>query len=111
VSGSVHNPKETERRVDQVRVSQKNEDGTINRESFVELEVANRITMEDSVAGDPPEFESAPPGVGDPDAIYPKGGKQLSKYYYAPIKEADNIEITKRNIIKKEPATKEGSGE
>lgn len=103
ISGSTHNPKETERRVDTARVYQKNDDGTINRENFVELEVANRITMEEGVGGDLPEFVSAPPGVGDPNAVY-RRGTQFSKYYYAPIKEADNIEITKRDTIKKESA-------
>ena len=47
ISGSTHNPKETERRVDTARVYQKDDDGTINRENFIDIEVANRITMEE----------------------------------------------------------------
>src|SRR6185436_20732933 len=45
VSGSTHNPKEVERRVDTARVYQENDDGTVNRDNFVDLEVANRIKM------------------------------------------------------------------
>ena len=36
---------ETERRVDEVRVYQKDDDGTVNKDNFVDIEVANKIKM------------------------------------------------------------------
>jgi hypothetical protein len=73
------NPVETERRVDEVRVSQKNEDGSINKSNFVDIEVANRITMK------------------DPDQSDPK------KWYWTRIEESDNIEVKRRDVIKRQP--------
>ena len=40
---SESNPQETKRRYDVARVYQKNDDGTVNRGTFVDVEVANRI--------------------------------------------------------------------
>jgi len=97
VSGSSHNPKETERRVDVARVYQKEDDGTINRENFIDIEVANRITMEVDVSG----AGSGTPGVGNEEALGGGGGKLKEKYSYEPVEEEDNIEIKKKDVIKK----------
>jgi hypothetical protein len=86
VSSSQSNPNETKRRVDVVRVYQQEDDGsvagglaapragTINKDNFVDIEVANRVWMDD--------------------------GTVQSRYTYAPVQEADNIEIRERNKIK-----------
>jgi hypothetical protein len=39
---------EEQRRVDKVRVYQKQDDGTINKENFVDIEVTNRMRLKDS---------------------------------------------------------------
>jgi hypothetical protein len=114
-SGSTHNPKETERRVDVARVYQKEDDGTINKENFIDIEVANRIKMESDVGGD----AGAPvDGVGDADALRDPnegagGGKERNIFYYAPVQEKDNIEVKKRNIINRrgEEVGDAGAGE
>lgn len=74
VSTSTSRPHETKRRVDQVRVYQKDDDGTVNEDTFVDVDVANRIWMDD--------------------------GKGVVPYGYARVQEDDNIEIRNRDIIK-----------
>jgi hypothetical protein len=77
VSTSQQRPQETERRFDVMRVSQMNDDGSVQPENFVDLEVANRITMRDS-----------------------KGG--LTKYSYARMDdEKDNIQVLNRDQVRK----------
>lgn len=103
VSGSTHNPKETERRVDVARVYQKDDDGTVNRDNFVDIEVANRIKMAVPVSGSDKEFV----GFNGDDVVKTVPGRGFTgddvteTYHYDPIKEKDNIEIKKKNKIKK----------
>jgi hypothetical protein len=66
---------EIRRRVDLARVYQKDDDGNINEDTFIDVEVANKFWMNE-------------------------GGTQ-STYRYTPIKEADNIEIKDRNVIRR----------
>jgi hypothetical protein len=73
-SASSSKPRETSRRVDEARVYQMDDDGNVNKDTFVDIDVANRIWMDD--------------------------GKGRVPYGYAPIQETDNIEIRNRNIIK-----------
>jgi hypothetical protein len=90
VSSSQSNPNETQRRVDVVRVYQQEGDGggssvargvaapragNINRDNFVDIEVANKIWMDD--------------------------GSVSSRYGYSRVQEDDNIEILERNKIKR----------
>jgi len=106
VNASYTRPKETERRVDVVRVSQKGGGGgdgdgggesfalrASNRsvgvsaragdsgdDNFVDIQVANKITMEE-------------PGAG---------GKPSSRpFFYQRVQEQDNIEILRRDVIVK----------
>jgi hypothetical protein len=94
INSSSSNPTETRRRVDVVRVYQKEDGGggssvalargvvapragnggNINRDNFVDIEVANRIWMK---------------------------GSPVSRYNYARVQETDNIEIRERNKIKR----------
>jgi hypothetical protein len=90
INSSQSNPNETQRRVDVARVYQQEDDsgassvargvaapraGNINRDNFVDIEVANKIWMDD--------------------------GTVSSRYGYSPVQEADNIEIRERNKIKR----------
>jgi hypothetical protein len=75
ISSSVSRPKEEKRRVDVARVYQKDDDGNVNEDNFVDVEVANRIWMND--------------------------GAMQTRYSYAPVEEDDNIEIKERNKIKR----------
>lgn len=96
VSSSTHS--EIERRVDEVRVYQKEDDGNINRNNFVDIEVANRIKSK----GPPANFTGY---TGDDvQATYPgRGytGDDVKIDYYPRMQEADNIEIKKKDVIKK----------
>jgi hypothetical protein len=91
---------ETQRRVDKARVYQKNDDGTVNKENFIDIEVANKIWMEggsEPVAAQPQPW--APPSENDAGNVTRRPTVEIE--YYRPIQEADNIEIKKRNFIKR----------
>jgi hypothetical protein len=91
-SSSHSRPKETERRVDDVRVYQKDDDGTVNRDNFIDLQVANRITFDEGAG--PSGGESVQPGA------LPEGTASAERIeFYSPIQEADNIEIKRHNHI------------
>jgi hypothetical protein len=75
VSMSTSRSNETKRRVDVTRVYQKDDDGTVNRDTFMDVDVANRIWMKD--------------------------GQADTRYGYARAQEADNIEIREYNVIRK----------
>jgi hypothetical protein len=104
VSATQARPVERSRRVDRARVYQDEGDGgggggggEINRDNYVDMEVANRIETE--VAG-PVHFQ---PGFGDlsPGAGGGGGAERTITYYRSIDKdEAPNIEILQRNIIK-----------
>lgn len=81
---------EKERRVDVMRVYQKDDDGKITKENFVDIEVTNRMRKQ---GGKGP---ANPTGQGDSYAIAPD-----FTTYYAPAKEADNIERREQNVIRK----------
>lgn len=95
ISISYSRPTETERRVDEARVYQKADDGTVNKENFVDLQVANRITMNEGGGDDGFVLPGDAPGV--------KRSKteEGKVYYYKPVEEAENIEIKKKNKIVK----------
>jgi hypothetical protein len=94
-------PVETERRFDEVRVFQQENDGTVNKENFVDIEVPNKITMRTgSDAGD--DSSGSHPGKGDETKIH---------YWYARPIEKENIEIRKRDETRKNPQGGEGGEE
>jgi len=89
--------KETKRRVDTARVYQKNDDGTIERENFVDIEVPNKIWKRGGTgqAGDMTGAQ------GKEKTDLRKGAYQVEYWIeqYRAIAEKPNIEITKRNTI------------
>ena len=96
---------ETKRRVDVARVFQKKDDGTVNKDNFVDMEVANKIWMKGPAApGYDPEKDPKNAGTV---ALKDLTNEQLVQYY-ARVKKQDNIEIKKRNIMK--PNDNRGSG-
>lgn len=95
ISSSYSRPTETERRVDDVRVYQQDDDGTVNRDNFVDLKVANRISMNEG-GGD--DGFTVP---GDAPGVQRSKTEQGKVYYYKPVEESDNIEIKRKNIIEK----------
>lgn len=74
-NSSQSNPSESKRRVDTARVYQMDDDGNVNRDNFIDVDVANKIWMND--------------------------GNIDQRYNYQRMKEADNIEIRDRNKIKR----------
>lgn len=86
-SGSVSRsrPTEVSRVVDVQRVKQKEPDGTVNEDNYVDVETTKRMTMQ---GGD--------------------GGR--TTYYYAPPPEADNIETIEKDVTIKNPNWSEGGG-
>lgn len=93
---------ETERTVDEVRVYQQDDDGTINRDNFVDIEVAKKITKEgvksESPGVDWKVYDSEREGE-DKDTESRKRWQE----HYKPIEEADNIEFRETDINKKNP--------
>jgi hypothetical protein len=83
---------EVERRVDETRVYQMSDDGKVNKDNFVDIDIANRIKMKGAPTQKVRDTGTTEPGMA---------GTEKELYYYDPIKEKDNIEIKRRNIIKK----------
>ena len=95
-STSTSKHQETQRRVDKARVYQQDDKGTVNRENFVDIEVANKIWMKG-----PPE-QSA--GIEDKGGAVPSQAPTTNNVeiqFYRPIQEQKNIEIKKKNYILK----------
>jgi hypothetical protein len=93
---------EMKRRVDEVRTYQENDDGTVNKENFVDTEVANKIWTR---GGKKPALDGSTPG-GDgaiTGSSTPKGNSTEIATWYAKQLEQQNIEIRKRNQIKTNP--------
>lgn len=113
-SASTTSSQQTEirRRVDRSRVSQKNADGSINKQNFVDVDVANKIWMQG------PTEKGGPAGPGEGgghggDINVPAEratGRDITVHYYTPVKEEKNIEIKKRNIIIESPSGGGGGG-
>lgn len=95
VSSSQSRPTETKRRSDRARVYQKDDEGNINKENFIDIDVVNKIWLD----------VGAGPASHAPISDAPEGGNpsttktEFRTEYYAPIQEADNIEVRKRNFI------------
>jgi hypothetical protein len=97
VSSSHSKPQEVERRVDEVRVYQKEDDGTVNKNNFIDLQVANKITME--------EPEQPGGGIGGP--FLPSEGSgpaigtsQMKEYFYERVNQQEaNIEVKRVDVI------------
>jgi len=85
VSTSKSKPVETERRVDEARIYQENDDGTVNKDNYVDVEVANRITM---------MRQALTKQRGEAQRV-------SEQNYYKRIQEEKNIEIRKRDQIRK----------
>jgi len=94
-------PVEKERRVDEARVYQMDEDGTVNRDNFVDIEVANRIKSEGGNAPAVDDSAGGPEEPGGPGGVGPVNQPEDLIQYYQPVQEAENIEVRKRNYIKR----------
>src|SRR5262245_41397212 len=99
-SVSYQKNREIKRRVDVGRVYQQNDDGTINRENFVDIEVANKMWKRGPTA--PAAMSQAEQDQRARDArMY----EQWTEYYRK-LEEKKNIEIKERNkIIENEEKT------
>jgi hypothetical protein len=73
-SASSSQRQETKRQVDVARVYQKDQSGKVNKDNFVDIEVANKIWMQ--------------------------GGGEKEQWRLQPVEEEKNIEITKRDKIR-----------
>lgn len=102
VSMSKSKEVETERRVDEVRTYQMDDDGTVNRDNFIDTDVANRIKMRTPGVNNDP---AANPAAGD---VFVPGGStgakgdslEIARYYQRQLEQV-NIEIRKRDQIRK----------
>jgi len=90
------------------RVYQKDEDGTINRDNFIDVEVVNRVKMESGGAGPRGgNVRNDSTLVGNDsvlvrnDSVGPGGGKEKQIYSYEPVQEKDNVEIKNKNVTRK----------
>jgi hypothetical protein len=98
---------ETQRRFDEVRVYQQNDDGSVNKDNFVDVEVANKIWQR---GGKQPAVDGrtgTDPGVigGEKGS---KGDSYQTALWYAREIERENTEIRKRDEIRKNKEAKEG---
>lgn len=105
-SASSSQRSETERRVDEARIYQKEESGKINKKNFVDIEAVNRVKMKG-----PPSQTTTHPAIGPGG---PMTGDDLTNwrpekdiYYYRRITEGDNIEIRRKDVIKKKGESSE----
>lgn len=90
--------KEVKRRVDVARVYQQSDDGTVNKDNFVDVEVANKIWKRGGAA----------PGIPTPEkksqAEIDQRARDARAYeawveYFKKVEEGKNIEIRKRNLV------------
>lgn len=97
-STSTSQRSETQRRVDEARIYQKDDDGKINKKNFVDIEAVNKVWMK----GPPANYRGF---TGDDVSPTYAGrgytGDDIQTDSYRRIKEADNIEIRKKDKIKK----------
>ena len=73
ISSSESRQTETRRRVDVARVYQMDDNGNVNRDNFVDINVVNKMWMQD--------------------------GQVTSINHYTPVRETDNIQVRERNKI------------
>jgi hypothetical protein len=95
VSTSKSKPVETERRSDEVRVYQMDDDGTVNKDNFVDVKAANRIKMRRQ-EGDPVPKLDDTAGLPRPKRL---GIEEVSDYQR--VKESDNVEIRRKDVVEK----------
>jgi hypothetical protein len=90
--------REIKRRVDVARVYQKTGDGKVNKENFVDIEVANKLWLE----GGSEPTSSTPKAEGTLPAgeLTPNNRPRVEVQYYRTIQEAANIEVLKRNQMR-----------
>jgi hypothetical protein len=105
-SASYGTQKETKRRVDTARVYQEQDDGTINKENFVDIQVPNKIWKQGGRAptSNVPVMSDAEKAQRERDARMYESWVE----YYKKVEEKKNIEIKKRNeiIANKDPPDK-----
>ena len=89
---------ETERRVDEARVYQMDDDGTVNRDNFVDIQVANRIKKR---GGKGPAVDNGGPGTSTPGMLPHPAMSSYQKQveYYNRVTAKDNVEIQKTDVI------------
>jgi hypothetical protein len=92
VSTSKSRPHEQQRREDEVRIYQKEDNGTVNKKNFVDVKVANKVWMVD------PSVGTIQDGV-----LIPNSTKAATASSYTRLEEADNVEIRNRDLIRKNP--------
>lgn len=102
-STSTSHQVETQRRVDTARVYQMDDDGTINRDNFVDVESANRIKTR---GGKKPAVDGSGgggmiPGPG------PYGYSHIDWSDYKRVDPEENIEIKQTDQIKNNPGAVE----
>src|SRR4249919_750834 len=93
VNTSKSKPVETERRSDEVTIYQMDDDGTVNRDNFVKMKAANRITMRRQEGDSVPKIDNVD-GLPRPQRL---GLNEVS--YYRRVEPSENIEIGKVDII------------
>lgn len=97
---------ETKRRFDEVRVYQQNDDGSVNRDNFVDVEVANKIWQRGGKQSATDGRTATDPGVigGQKSS---KGASYETALWYAREIERVNTEIRKRDEIRTNADAKE----
>lgn len=89
---------ETERQFDEVRIYQVDDNGTVNRDNFVDIEVANEITKEGAKgasSGDDSEIDE----IRNADKDFQR--RKRWREFYKRVEEAPNVEIRNRDVVKK----------
>jgi hypothetical protein len=88
---------ETERRFDEVRVYQQDDDGTVNRDNFMDVEVANRFSMN---YGKMPVLNATMEAITK-QAAGAEQQRAYDKWFYERWKDKENTEIQKQDQIRK----------
>ena len=98
---------ETERTVDTARIYQQEDNGTVNKDNFVDVDVARRIKMRGGAG--PDIGGTGAGGAPDPGTLVTARKRSLDviNWYQRQVEEA-NIEIRERNQLKRNPDERGG---
>jgi hypothetical protein len=96
---------EIKRREDEARVYQMKDDGKINKKNFVDIRAPNKVWMKgppQPQTNNRPNFANGGQGPMTGDDFTGITTRDIDTYFYKKMKEKDNIEIRRRNIVSTE---------
>ena len=103
ISASQSKPTEVKRRVDVARVYQMDDDGNVNKDNFVDIEVANKVTMRDNTSRASNIGAVVRDNTSRASNIGAAVVDVMRHFYYQRPQQSDNVEIKETNLIRDNP--------